>query len=164
LRTFAFEDEAPGTVLSKVNTILARDNSEQMFVTIFYAVIDLDTGIVEFSSAGHDDALLMLNSATTDSLHYMGPAIGLFDVANYPTQRRTLNHGDSLLLLTDGITEAFNIDGRVFGADRLIRLLNRCDRSNAKAIVETVTRDVAMFSEGAEQSDDITCIAVQFRG
>lgn len=164
LRTLAFENDSPGAVLSKVNAILSRDNSEQMFVTIFYAVIDIDTGIVEFSSAGHDDALLIRNSATTEPLHYMGPAIGLFDVANFPTLSRTLNHGDSVLLLTDGITEAFNIDGRVFGPDRLIRILSRCDRSNAKAIVETVTRDVAMFSEGAEQSDDITCIAVQFRG
>lgn len=163
LRTVAFEADAPGAVLSRVNSILARDNNEGMFVTLFYAVLDLSTGNVAYSSAGHDDALLLSGTNGVQPLHYMGPAIGLFDGVEYPTEVRPLAAGDSLFLLTDGVTEAFNIDGRVFTPERLIRLLGSSDRSGARSIVETVTREVAMFSAGTEQSDDITCIAVQFR-
>ncbi len=164
LRTLALEDESAGDVLSKVNAILSRDNSEGMFVTIFYAVLDLDTGVVEFSSAGHDDAFLLQSDNPAEPLNYMGPAIGLFDGANYPTQKRRLANGEAMLLLTDGVTEAFSADGRVFGPDRLAWVLGRTSRSDAKMIVESVTQHVARFSTGAEQSDDITCIAVQFRG
>jgi adenylate cyclase len=164
LRTLAFEVEAPGMVLERVNAILARDNTEGMFVTLFYAVLDLQTGILELSSAGHDDSFLLSSYDTVEAVQYMGPAAGLFETAQYPTARRTLAKGDAIFLLTDGITEAFNIDGRVFTAERLAKILKLCDRSGAKVIVDTVTREVTNFSQGTEQSDDITCVAVRFRG
>jgi serine phosphatase RsbU (regulator of sigma subunit)/CHASE2 domain-containing sensor protein len=164
LRTLAFEVAAPGDVLSRVNAILARDNSEGMFVTLFYAVLDLETGMLELSSAGHDDSYLLSGSEGAEVLQYMGPAAGLFEGAEYPTAQRKLGPNDAMFLLTDGVTEAFNIDGRVFTAERLHALLKRCERSGARTIVETVTGEVARFSEGTEQSDDITCVAVQFRG
>lgn len=165
LRTVAFEVVEPGPVLTRVNAILARDNSEGMFVTVFYGVLDLDTGAVSLSSAGHDDTYLLTGKNGVETLRYMGPAVGLIEGAEYPTMVRQLSQGDAMLLLTDGVTEAFNIDGRVFTAERVQSMLEkRCDRSSARAIVETVTKDVAAFSEGTEQSDDITCLAVQFRG
>ena len=123
LRTVAFEHAEPGVVLSKVNAILARDNAEGMFVTIFYAVLDLATGALTFSSGGHDDAVLLTASNTCERLGYMGPAIGLIDMVEYPTASRHLAAGDAILLLTDGITEAFNKDGRVFGSERVLEAL-----------------------------------------
>jgi serine phosphatase RsbU (regulator of sigma subunit) len=161
LRTIAFEGEEPGNVLSKVNAILSRDNTEGMFVTIFYAV--LDTGRLAFSSAGHDDALL-LNSNTCEPLHYMGPAIALFEGAEYPTATRNLAPGDTMILLTDGITEAFNIDGRVFNADRVARSVTRRQYASAADLVKSLSDEVTRFSEGTEQSDDITCIVMRFKG
>jgi adenylate cyclase len=163
LRTIAFEGEEPGNVLSKVNAILSRDNTEGMFVTIFYAVLDLDTGRLAFSSAGHDDALL-LNSNTCEPLHYMGPAIALFEGAEYPTATRNLAPGDTMILLTDGITEAFNIDGRVFNADRVARSVTRRQYASAADLVQSLSDEVTRFSEGTEQSDDITCIVMRFKG
>jgi serine phosphatase RsbU (regulator of sigma subunit) len=164
LRTIAFEDEEPGQALSKVNAILSRDNSEGMFVTIFYAVLDLETGALSFSSAGHDDALLLGAADGCETLHYMGPAIGLFDFSHYPTATRKLAPGDTMLLWTDGITEAFNIDGRVFGADRLVKFVSRRQFTDARDMVHTIGDEVSRFAEGTEQSDDITCVAMQFRG
>jgi serine phosphatase RsbU (regulator of sigma subunit) len=163
LRTIAFEGEEPGTVLSKVNAILSRDNTEGMFVTIFYAVLDLETGRLAFSSAGHDDALL-LSSNACEALHYMGPAIALFEGAEYPTATRNLAPGDTMILLTDGITEAFNIDGRVFNADRVASSVSRRHYASAVELVESLSDEVTRFSEGTEQSDDITCIAMRFKG
>ena len=163
LRTIAFEDEEPGQALSKVNAILARDNSEGMFVTLFYAVLDLETGTLAFSSAGHDDGLL-LTADGCETLHYMGPAIGLFDLSHYPTATRKLGPGDTMLLWTDGITEAFNIDGRVFGAERLVKFVEGRQFSDARDIVHTIGEEVSRFAAGTEQSDDITCVAMRFRG
>jgi len=119
LRTVAFEGDEPGLVLSKVNAILSRDNTEGMFVTIFFAVLDLETGSLTFSSAGHDEVVLLTASGACEPLGYQGPAIGLIETAQYPTATRTLDPGDTMLLLTDGITEAFNIDGRVFSSERI---------------------------------------------
>jgi adenylate cyclase len=164
LRTIAFEHEEPGPVLSKVNAILARDNAEGMFVTIFYAVLDLATGSLVFSSGGHDDAVLLTASGTCEPLGYMGPAIGLIEMAEYPTASRNLAAGDAILLLTDGITEAFNKDGRVFGSDRVLNVLARKPHTSATDIVQTLTGEVALFSTGTEQSDDITCVALRFKG
>lgn len=164
LRTIAFEGEEPGTVLSKANAILSRDNTEGMFVTIFYATLDLPTGRLAFSSAGHDDALLLSDAKPCEPLHYMGPAIGLFDTADYPTATRELAPGDTMLLLTDGITEAFNIDGRVFSPDRVLKAVTRRKFTSALDLVQSLSGEVARFSEGTDQSDDITCVAMRFNG
>lgn len=164
LRTVAFEGEEPGSTLSKVNAILARDNTEGMFVTIFYATLDLETGRLAFSSAGHDDALLLSRAGAFEPLHYMGPAIGLFDTADYPTATRDLAQGDTMVLLTDGITEAFNIDGRVFNADRVRKAVTRREYGGADDLVQSLFGEVVRFSEGTDQSDDITCVAMRFNG
>ncbi len=164
LRTIAVEHGDPGEALSKVNAILSRDNSEGMFVTLAYAVLDLETGRLGFSSAGHDDALLIRNAGGAERLDFMGPAIGLFEQADYPTATYDLGPGDTLLLYTDGITEAFNIDGRVFSAERVTKSACKWARGGANALVDSMMDEVARFAEGTEQSDDITCVAMQYRG
>jgi serine phosphatase RsbU (regulator of sigma subunit) len=164
LRTVAFEGGEPGAVLSKVNSILARDNTEGMFVTIFYAALDLHTGTLSFSSAGHDDAMLLGGNGKGEPLRFMGPAIGLIDAVQYPTATRTLSSGDLLLLLTDGITEAFNAQGRVFGYDRVVTTVTQQPHASAAALVQFLNAEVSRFSAGTEQSDDITCVALRFNG
>ena len=69
-----------------------------------------------------------------------------------------------MLLLTDGITEAFNIDGRVFSSERIQRSLTQRPYTSARDIVQSLTEEVGRFSEGTEQSDDITCVAMRFKG
>ena len=162
LRTIAFENAEPGETLSKVNTILSRDNTEGMFVTIFYAVLDLETGLLAFTSAGHDDALYVRGAGECEGLHVMAPAIGLFEEAAFPTETRQLAKGDTIVLLTDGITEAFSIDGRVFSSDRVVKAATRRLYTGAEDIVVSLADEVARFSEGTEQSDDITCVAMRF--
>lgn len=164
LRTIAFEDEEPGSVLSKVNSILVLDNTEGMFVTIAYGVLDLERGILTFSSAGHDDAVLLRGSREHEQFNHMGPAIGLFEVAEFPTATRQLSPDDTVILLTDGITEAFNIDGRVFGSERLLRWLDKRMYTTSADIVQQLTAEVERFAEGTEQSDDITCVSLRFKG
>jgi adenylate cyclase len=164
LRAIAFEGGEPGSVLTKVNAILARDNAESMFVTIFYAVLDLETGMLLFSSAGHDDGLLLSSSTGHEPLFHMGPAIGLIESSEYPTATRMLEPGDTLLLVTDGITEAFGVDGRTFSLDRIIKSATHQAYPSAHELVRVLNQEVADFSSGLEQSDDITCVALRFKG
>ena len=167
LRTVAFEraeGSEPGTVLSKVNDVLSRDNAEGMFVTIFYAVLDLKTGVLVFSSAGHDDGLLLDTKGGCEPLGFMGPAIGLIDGLDYPTATRTLEPDDILLLLTDGITEAFNRAGHAFTSQRVARSVMELRYANASELVQTLNNEVSRFSAGVEQSDDITCVALRYKG
>jgi serine phosphatase RsbU (regulator of sigma subunit) len=163
LRAIAFEGGDPGTVLSKVNLVLSRDNAESMFVTIFYAVLDLQTGVLSFSSAGHDDGLLLTRANACEPLRYMGPAIGLVETVDYPTETRSLSSGDTLLL-TDGITEAFNIDGRVFGPDSVVKSATQTQYTSAVDLVQSINDEVGRFSAGTVQSDDITCVGLRFKG
>src|SRR5262249_56297389 len=115
-------------------------------------------------SAGHDDALLLTGASGCEPLRYMGPAIGLFDDADFPTATRDLAPGDTVFMLTDGITEAFNIDGRVFTPDRVLKSMTRRKYDSASHLVQSLFDEVTRFSEGTEQSDAITCIAMRFKG
>lgn len=162
LRTVAIEGGTAGEVLSRVNDILARDNPEGMFVTLFYAVLDLDTGAIGYSSAGHDDVQLLGADGNLEVIRYMGPAIGLMEEIPYATKTRNLAPLDTLLLITDGITEAFDVAGRAYGTERLEAFLRGRAAGGAQQVVDALMIEVGRFATGAEQSDDITCLALQF--
>jgi adenylate cyclase len=163
LRTLAFEGGTAGSTLTRTNEIIARDNAESMFVTLFYAVLHLESGRVEFSSAGHDNVHLLRRTEANECIGHMGPAIGLIEDITYPTEVRDLAPGDMLLLLTDGVTEAFDAQDRVYGSERVAAALQCWQEKTARGLVEVLISDVARFAHRAEQSDDITCLAVQFR-
>lgn len=160
LRTIAREGMQAGRVLERVNTLLAEDNSEGMFVTLFYGCLELNTGQMEYCSAGHDEVYLLKADGGRVHLGYQGPAVGLFDGVTYPTQTCQLHRGDTVCLFTDGITEAFDGNGQMFGDDRLQRLFDRYDFASAKEMVTTLTGAVDDFTGAAAQADDITCLAV----
>ena len=108
-------------------------------------------------------ALLLRDDGNRETLGYVGPAIGLFEDAAFATIDRRLSGGDTLLMLTDGITEAFNIDGRVFTPDRVLQGATRRKFESATDLVQSLFGEVSRFSEGTEQSDDITCVALRFK-
>src|SRR5262249_30174637 len=121
-------------------------------------------GLVEFSSGGHDDVHVLGPNRALEPLQHMGPAIGLFDGVDYPTATRNLLPGGSVLMLTDGVSEAFSADGEAFGPDRLATLLSERAGNDPRVVIRMVTGAVAHFSLGTDQSDDITALAVQYLG
>src|SRR5262245_38413715 len=163
LRTLAFEGGTAGHTLTRTNEIIARDNAETMFVTLIYAVLYLDTGRLELSSAGHDNVYLLKQTSPSELIGHMGPAIGLIEGITYPTLVRQIADGDMVLLLTDGVTEAFNAGGGQFGTERVATVLEGWRETTTRGLVEALIDDVARFAHGAEQSDDITCLAVQLQ-
>ncbi len=164
LKTIASEGGAPGEVLTRLNRLLVAEGGKSMFVTLFFGCLDLETGWLAFSSGGHDEVFLLGADGTREQLTHLGPAVSLFEGVQFPTQSRQLKPGDVVFLATDGVTEAFNPAGDVFGFDRLEALLAELSRPSAEEVVRTVSDAVDRFADGASRSDDTTCLAVVYRG
>ncbi|HBC86921.1 MAG TPA: hypothetical protein DCZ94_08215 [Lentisphaeria bacterium] len=155
-----------GRIITEMNKSLSSDNSTCMFVTFFIGIIDLVTGALEFSNAGHPYPLILRNSGSLEKLeneHTM-PPLGVFDSDKYPAGRTVLSPGDSILIYTDGVTEAANIKYELFDDDRMDNAFMRTKGLDSVETINLLFSEVARFTEGAEQSDDITALNLIFHG
>lgn len=163
LQQYATSGLSVSDVLAKLNDNLVEHNDACMFVTLFCAVLHLDSGLLEFSSGGHTAPILRSkrNKQTTVVTQDHGPALGLCESAKFPVNRLQLASGDMLCVYTDGIDEAFNTARQQFGLERLQSALataaNDCAEAG-KAVLDAVMK----FSDGSPQSDDITLLLVQW--
>ena len=163
LYAFTLHESNPARVIHAVNEIASQGNEECMFFTLFLGVLDLPTGRLHYCNAGHNapfilgDELMMLDC---DSNLPIGP----FDDAEFSLQTITLSPGNTIFLYTDGLTEANNTEGQELGLERTKEVLTDCVERHLKPtdIVSTVTEAVHRFTMGAEQSDDLTMLAVRY--
>src|SRR5262249_48298493 len=147
--------------INAANRMLAADNKEHMFATLFCGVLDLTSGAMTYSNCGHPPALLLRRGESAfESLPKLGPPLGISARAKYVPRSITLAPGEMLFLYTDGVTEAENIRSELFGSARLEQALLETRGRPARAVVEHVVARVAEFAKGAPQSDDITCVAI----
>ncbi len=162
VRAIAKQHALPHQVLAALNPELCRDNEASMFVTLFLATLDLDTHIVTYSFGGHNPPLYVSRYGIVSMLPGdSGTALGIIDGVTFSSQSIQLNPGDSLLLYTDGISEAMNENYEAYGEPRLCDLLTGSAHNNAQQLVEGIITDVNTFTGEAEQSDDITLMALQ---
>ena len=163
LKITAYKGIPADNILYEVNNILVDESPSNMFVTVFYGVLDTRNGAFEYCNGGHNSPYLISNEGKVKQLENIGGLLlGAMKDAEYESNITMLNPGDTLFLYTDGITEAFNKQDEEFDESRLVNsLLNKAPQS-ANDIVNNVIRDVQGFSDGAEQSDDITCLALKF--
>lgn len=154
----------PELILSCVNNILAEDNDNCMFVTVFCAILDTRNGEVRFANAGHNPPLLIASQKT----HYLslqaGFVLGPMPDSVYKTERLTLKPGDTLFLYTDGVTEAINPEEQLYGDDRLLQALKEAPKEKLSDLIHCIRADVSLHANGAPQSDDITMLAITYRG
>lgn len=154
----------PAATLASVNRILAVDNEECMFATVFCAILDVRTGEVRFANAAHNPPLLM----SREGVRYLTPPPGLMlgpmpDVA-FETHSMQLAPGDVLFLYTDGVTEAHNEAAELYGEQRLLETLQRSpQRQDLRALIDFVRQRLGAHVLSAPQSDDITMLAVSLR-
>ncbi|MGR8934352.1 MAG: PP2C family protein-serine/threonine phosphatase [Gammaproteobacteria bacterium] len=164
IRAIAKQHRMPQPILAALNPELCRDNDAAMFVTLFLAVYQLDSGKLTYSFGGHNPPLYLARDGSATWLQgHAGIALGIFDAAAFGSQTLHLQPGDSLLLYTDGVTEAMDADNNAFGEQRLSDLLTGNTGNDAQQLVERVIDAVSGFVRGAEQSDDITLLALQTR-
>ncbi len=165
IRATGLKGSAPGDCLQYVNNLLCIESVSGMFVTVFYAIINMQTGVMEYANAGHNPPYLLNNDGTTAVIRATGDTIlGFFVDLKYKTQKLSMIPGQSVLLYTDGVTEAFNSHDEVYGEGRLEHFLGAMPGLNTQRTVEGVVEDVNRFSVGVPQSDDITLLLLKFLG
>ena len=158
----AISSPEPGTVLGEVNALLHEDNETQMFVTVLYAVYDPETGELTYASGGHDAPLLVHPDGSSELLPLTGGiALGIVSDLAYGQNSVVLDHGDTLVLYTDGVTEAMNGEGEQFGIERLRKVFSDRAPKDANEAAHKIFEAVNTFADGAAQSDDITCLTLR---
>jgi sigma-B regulation protein RsbU (phosphoserine phosphatase) len=133
-----------------------------MFVTVWAATLDYETGELTYVNAGHNPPLLRHNGTWEWLTKKGGLFLGTFERAKYRTSSLTLVPGDELLLYTDGVNEAFSVTEEEYGNDRLEAFMNAHAEEHPHKLVDDLRADVARWAEGAEQSDDITMVALEY--
>jgi sigma-B regulation protein RsbU (phosphoserine phosphatase) len=164
IRARAADDPWPASLVTYLNAELARDNDKCMFVTLFAGRLDTTNGDLVYTSAGHDPPYLRGIEGSIQRLEERhGPLAGVTPGIVYGDSRRRLAPGDLLVVFTDGVTEARDVSGGFFSEERTAELVKTGRAMSAAAVVDRLVADVGAFAAGAEQADDITILAVQFR-
>ena len=154
-------------MMREADAEISRDNTEGLFVTVLAGILDAGTGALEYCSAGHEPPFLLPRAGRPLSrlTEGGGPPLCAVDGFEYVAAARRLEPGDTLCLITDGITEAARADGELYGRARLEALLGGLgDAGSAAEIGEAVRRDVVAFTGDAEASDDMAILVLRFTG
>jgi sigma-B regulation protein RsbU (phosphoserine phosphatase) len=156
---------AGAEMLSKVNNELCAQTDGGMFVTLCYALLDLRTGALEIGNAGHYSPICLHANGTVEAMEtHSNVALGASTNLEYKVSTGQLAPGDALFLFTDGVTEALNRDGAFYGAARLQIVLRDLATLPVEKVTRGVIQDVRAFCADREQSDDISVLAVRWRG
>jgi len=152
-----------GEIVTKVSKSLSQNNETSMFVTYFMLILNVRTGEMQYTNAGHNPPFILRNGdGITKITQRHGPPAGVAEL-DYGMDSMTLNPGDTLVLYTDGVTEAMNVDNHEFGENRLLGILADSAANPApKNITKNILFAVSKFTAGQEQSDDITILALRF--
>jgi serine phosphatase RsbU (regulator of sigma subunit)/catechol 2,3-dioxygenase-like lactoylglutathione lyase family enzyme len=152
--------EQPERFLRSVNQLLFENTAEGDYASLFFAEYDEATRKLRYSNCGHPPALLLHGEDGLQRLEATCTVVGLFENWDCAMEERELAPGDSLLLYTDGVTEAVNRDGEEFGEERLVRAARQRRDSSLPELITEVTDEARRFSP-QEQADDITLIAAK---
>jgi sigma-B regulation protein RsbU (phosphoserine phosphatase) len=154
---------SPDHLLARINERLIEGNDACMFVTVGCGLLDVDTGHIRYVSAGHEPPFLLHAEGMVKSLHVEnGPAIGIEVAVDYPILEGFMAPGDTLVLFTDGVTEAEAQDGSMFGIERFSELLRSTADASPAAVVERVVEALAAHASGFHATDDLTVLAVRW--
>ena len=165
IKSYAKSTSSPAEVLSKVDKQISEKNGVGMFVTVWLAIIDLNTGHVTYCNAGHDYPLIKQDSKGYElvkSPH--GPPVSFIPGMDFPENEFTMKKGDSIFLYTDGLNEAKRGDGERFGIDRMIEVLNEHQDDDNANIIWYMREAVDKFVGDEPQFDDMTMFGFTFKG
>ncbi len=162
-RAFSAHENNPARVMQAINEATCRGNESNMFVTLFIGVLDLPTGNLRYCDAGHD-APITLNSALSTLNCIAHLPVGVLENMKFGVQETNITPGSTIFLYTDGLTEARNKNHELFRIQRVENVLGTCLERNLspKQVLETMSKEVSQFTKGAEQSDDLTMLAIRY--
>jgi len=155
---------SPADILSQVNKMLCEENESSMFVTFFLGILDVDTGEVLYTNAGHNIPYIIHNDVSVTKIpNTKGIALGVLDDFQFETKSVFLKKNDQMFIFTDGVNEATNIKDEQFTLQRLENLLSKCSNCPPKETSMRVIEDVYDFQGDAVQFDDITILVLHYR-
>ena len=156
-----------GEIMSAANAEVSRDNPEMLFVTVFAGILDLETGILNYCNAGNENPYLLHPADVALRRIEDGDGPPLCAAADfvYRGGHYRMRPGELLCVISDGVTEAQNLQGEFYGRPRLEDIIKlRGDAATARGVVEALRIDVEAFVAGAEPADDFTILALRWRG
>lgn len=162
IKATGLQDKPTNQCMSTVNDILCDESVGSMFVTVFYGIYDIQTGLITFTNAGHNPPYILKADGQVKVL--MSPCnlvLGAISDMTFSSDTVQLEPGDAIYLFTDGVTEAENGNHDQFGETRLEEALAECKGKDSQHIVETINEKVKAFINGAPQSDDITQLVIR---
>ena len=164
IQTQAASGRSPGVVLENVNRLICENNQEDMFVTIWFATLDLRAGLLTAANAGHEYPVLKKpdgNFEIYKDKH--GFVIGGMKDLKFREYEIQMEPGAKLFVYTDGVAEATNAEKELFGMERTVDALNEAKDGTPDEILRTVNGAVERFVGSAEQFDDLTMMCIEFR-
>ena len=165
LQSVAMLGNSPGEVLSKTNEAICSNNEAEMFVTVWFGILELSSGRLKAANAGHEYPVLKRPDGTFEKLKDKhGLVLGAIDGARYKEYELMLEKGTKLFQYTDGIPEATNTDDEMFGMERMIEALNEGPDATPEELLVNVREAVREFVGDAQQFDDMTMLCVEYKG
>ncbi len=166
LQSCAMLGQSPAEILTKTNTAICSNNQEEMFVTAWVGILELSTGKLTAANAGHEYPVLKKSEKDAFELvkDRHGFVIGGMDGISYREYELRLQPGAKIFLYTDGVPEAMDAEGAMFGTQRMLEALNKDPGAPAEQILKNVRQAVDSYVKDAEQFDDLTMLCVEYRG
>ena len=162
-RSVSLQWNNPAQIVAILNKSIAENNESNLFVTLFIGMLDLKSGLMEYCNAGHNPPVLVNNNSVFLPV-LPNLAIGLVPDFEFERQEFQFDIGTTLLLYTDGLTEAENKDKKLYGNDQLLQLLSQNQYGSAREMIGGIANDVHGHVLDAEQSDDLAMVALVYKG
>jgi sigma-B regulation protein RsbU (phosphoserine phosphatase) len=162
IRAESGKGQSAAAVLQRVNELILNDNRSPLFLSALYAILDLQTGLLRYASAGHNPPLCLRGaSSVVEELPAPGYLLGAFRGVSFTAQETILAVGDALVLYTDGVNEARDEAGRFFGEERLKTAVLAAADCSAEEILGTIVTAVSDFAGPVNQADDLTILVAK---
>ena len=156
---------SPAEILKRVNKQVCANNDAHMFVTVWLGILEISTGFLTTTSAGHEYPIININGKYEILKDVHGIAIGVTDMAMYKNTEIHLKKGDSVFVYTDGVAEATDANNELFGTDRTVDALNKIPKDvSQKEVLAGVRTAVDAFVKQAPQFDDLTMLGLKYNG
>ena len=152
---------SPGPVLDNLNRAFPFERFDSYF-SIVYTTLDCKKGILTYSCAGHPPPILITENGRPETLNCNGPVIGLNGHESFSQVERQLNHGDKIVLYTDGMVECRNRHGEIYGKDRFYETLEKFSNKPIQDMVAEVNSALKSYMKGTQPDDDISILAVEY--
>jgi sigma-B regulation protein RsbU (phosphoserine phosphatase) len=162
IRAIGMQGYEPDVCLTKANSLLCQESVDQMFVTVFYAIYNLRTGVLDYCNGGHNSPYILRNGGQVEVMPISTNClVGVIEGITYTKEQARLGVGDTLVMFTDGVNEATNTAFEEYGDARMEKLLTELNGKTCREVIDGQLADVRGFADGAEQSDDITLLALR---